>query len=146
MTAPADDPPTDWYHGITEKHYDIAVRRAVQQDRKRRQEAPSEPVAYMYMYQSPFDGSPIRRFTSEMWNGQVPYEAVPLYAASTHAEADRADNARDAARYRWLRDRPSLIGWGWWTPTIPHYAVVTSEFMDETIDAAIAAHQPKAPT
>lgn len=50
----------------------------------------------------------------------------------------------DAARYRWLRDRPSLIGWDWWTPTIPHYAVVTSEFMDETIDAAIAAHQPKA--
>ena len=30
-----DDKPTDWYAGMTEKHYDIALNRAVAAERER---------------------------------------------------------------------------------------------------------------
>jgi hypothetical protein len=42
----------------------------------------------------------------------------------------------DAARYRWLRDRPAFIGWDWWNPYVPNDVNITPEFMDAAIDTA----------
>lgn len=44
----------------------------------------------------------------------------------------------DAKRYRWLRDRPSFIGWDWWNPPVPQHVNITPEFMDEAIDKELA--------
>jgi hypothetical protein len=44
---------------------------------------------------------------------------------------------QDAERYRWLRVRPSFIGWDWWNPPVPKEVVISPEFMDAAIDAAI---------
>lgn len=40
----------------------------------------------------------------------------------------------DAERYRWLRVRPSFIGWDWWDPPVPKEAVISPDFMDAAID------------
>lgn len=46
---------------------------------------------------------------------------------------------KDAERYRWLRERPSFIGWDWWQPSVPQSVLITPEFMDSAIDEAMAA-------
>ena len=40
------------------------------------------------------------------------------------------------ARYRWLRDRPSYIGWDWWQPPVAKETIISPEFMDAQIDEA----------
>ncbi len=51
----------------------------------------------------------------------------------------------DARRYRWLRDRPSYIGWDWWNPPVPTEQVISPEFMDEAIDRALFAELGQSP-
>ena len=46
---------------------------------------------------------------------------------------------KDARRYRWLRDRPSFIGWDWWNPPVPNETIISPQFMDAAIDAAMGA-------
>lgn len=53
-------------------------------------------------------------------------------------ESEKAGR-KDAERYRWLRERPSFIGWDWWNPPVPKDAKITPEFMDALIDAALGA-------
>ena len=45
-----------------------------------KQAGPKEkPVAYMYKYLNPTDGSPVWRFDGGVWNGQRPRFSKPLY-------------------------------------------------------------------
>jgi hypothetical protein len=61
---------------------------------------------------------------------------TPLYAAPTaqpvQAEPVSAEDARDAKRYRWLRDADNTDGHDDW-------ALYSMESLDEYIDAALAA-------
>jgi hypothetical protein len=56
-------------------------------------------------------------------------------------ERENAALRRDAGRYRWLRERPSLIGWDWWQPQVSRNVLITPEFMDSAIDAELARHR-----
>lgn len=85
--------------------------------------------------------------------------ARTAYAASKGGEADSAAEARDAARYRWLRDQSKREGrdGGWWGfydfPNVqgwnhtPYAKDKKQDFdhatVDAAIDAAISATQPK---
>jgi hypothetical protein len=53
------------------------------------------------------------------------------------AQARIAELEKDALRYRWLRDRPSLIGWDWWVVKVPLDTNICPEFLDAAIDAAL---------
>lgn len=50
------------------------------------------------------------------------------------AEQRAREAEKDAERYRWLRDRPSVIGWDWWPTFYSTDVNITPEFMDAAVD------------
>jgi hypothetical protein len=82
------------------------------------------------------------------WNALegIPTDALeaedsPHIAASEQIgqlERENAELRADARRYRWLRNRPSLIGWDWWPTSVDKSASITPEFMDAAIDKELA--------
>jgi hypothetical protein len=95
-----------------------------------------QPVyAYVYEYDTAFGLH--RQFEPGTYNGSNPKRTVKVYAAPP-AQSALTDDARDAARYRFLR-----AGFGDMGPEVDmHNAFVDGgEVMDRTIDAALTDAQ-----
>jgi hypothetical protein len=107
-----------------------------------------EPVyAYIYEYETAFGLH--RQLEPGTYNGSNPTRTVKVYASPQPvAQTERAltDDARDAARYRWLRDPMSEwstlfaepIKWdgGGWARISSRWI---NDYFDKAVDGAIAA-------
>lgn len=69
------------------------------------------------------------------WDGCETSHLDCALAVLAKTRAELAAALPDALRYRWLRERPSLILWDAWPHDIGD-AFITPEFMDAAIDAA----------
>ena len=74
----------------------------------------------------------------ELTEGNIDFIAALVNYYRSGALQRLAELAEDAERYRWLRDRPSLIGWDWWVVKVPKDIWIDGEFLDAAIDAARA--------
>jgi hypothetical protein len=72
---------------------------------------------------------------SGLKNDGIEAEVIPLCALTAHTQQVKSEDARDAARYRWLRD-----GAYSWDASFP---LEYPDSLDEIVDAAISAQEEK---
>ncbi len=104
-----------------------------------------EPVAWRHRHApDPVYGHGPWTYTASRVENPAPgIEQQPLYLAAAHCsvlQTAPSDEARDAARYRWLRDRPidTIHRGGVFAGKTPDNVVLNGEDLDAAVDAAIA--------